>query len=366
MKVALVHDYFTQDGGAERVALALHDIWPDAPMFTLLYDRRTWGRRLGGDVRTSSLDRLPLAHSRYRWMMPLMPAATESLDLRGYDLVVSSTSAFAKGVIVDPGTTHVCYCHTPTRYLWNDRHEYSDTGAPAIARPVLPFALSRLRSWDAHAAKRVDTFVANSATVAARIRRYYGRDAEVVHPPVDTALFGSMPRRDQGYFLAGGRLVPYKRIDLVVAAANSLGAPVKIFGDGPELQRLRAAAWPNVQFVGQVDDATKAELYAGATAYLHPQEEDFGITAVEAMAAGCPVIAYRAGGAEETVIEGVTGTFIARQDWRALAKAMREFRPEQFVAERIRAHAARFGEETFRTHVRAAVGRALEAARHLA
>jgi glycosyltransferase involved in cell wall biosynthesis len=352
MRVAIVHDSFTQDGGAERVALALRELWPDATVFTLLYDRRAWGTRVGGDVRASFLDRVPLAHSRYRWMMPLMPAAIESLDLRGFDLVVSSTSAFAKGVIVDPGTAHVCYCHTPTRYLWNDRHDYAEAAVPAMARPLIPFALKRLRAWDAQAAARPDRFVANSATVAARIRRYYGRAADVVHPPVDVARFASTARTQGGYFLAGGRLVPYKRMDLVVSASNALGMPVKVFGDGPEMPRLRRMAWNNVEFLGKVDDDAKAELYAGATAYLHPQEEDFGITAVEAMAAGCPVIAYRGGGATETMVDGVTGTFFARQDWHDLAEAMRTFRPEAYDSARIREHAQHFGGEAFARRMR--------------
>jgi glycosyltransferase involved in cell wall biosynthesis len=295
---------------------------------------------------------VPFALKRYKWLMPLMPVATERYDLSKLDVVLSSTSAFAKGVITRPETLHVCYCHTPTRYLWSDTHSYiSELGLPWPIRGAMPLLLSAVRSWDRMAADRVDYFVANSDTVRRRIRKYYRHDSTVIHPPVDTYRY-RIADRIGDYYVAGGRLVSYKRFDIVVRAFNKLGIPLKVFGEGPELDGLRKLANRNIEFVGKISEPEKAELYSRGIAYLHPQEEDFGITAVEAMAAGRPVIAYGQGGALETVIEGVTGTFIHEQTWEELANAVIRFEPEKYDPQIIRRHAEQFDVEEFKGRVK--------------
>lgn len=356
MKIALVHDYLVQDGGAERVLHAFQEIWPEAPTFALLHDPKAMGSSFRGkDIRTSFLQRVPFALKRYKWFMPLMPAATEHHNLTGYDVVLSSTSAFAKGILTRPDTLHLCYCHTPTRYLWSDTHSYvNEQGLPFLVRKLMPLLLSQIRVWDRQAADRVDRFIANSETVSRRIRKYYQRESDVIHPPVETSRFSAATTPGR-YYLAGGRLVAYKRFDVVVRAFNKLGIPLKIFGEGPESAGLRAAAGPNIEFVGRVSERAKAELYAGAIAYLHPQEEDFGITAVEAMASGRPVIAYRRGGATETMVEGVTGAFIEDQSWEELANQIIRFEPKAYDARAIREHALAFDTEIFKDRIRAYV-----------
>jgi len=350
MKLALVHDYLIQDGGAERVLQVFQQMWPEAPTYALFHDPERVGSAFDGkDIRTSFLQDVPLALRNYKWFMPFMPAATEHYDLNGYDVVLSSTSAFAKGVITRPDALHFCYCHTPTRYLWSDTHSYvRELGLPGPVKALVPYVLSRLRVWDRHAAERVDRFIANSETVRRRIRKYYQRDSVVIHPPVETSRFSIAPKVED-YYVAGGRLVAYKRFDIVVQAFNKLGIKLKIFGTGPELGKLRAAAHPNIEFVGKVAEEEKAELYRKAIAYLHPQEEDFGITAVEAMASGRPVIAFRKGGAEETVVEGATGRFIEEQNWEELANEIIRFEPEKFDPLRVRAHAQKFDTELFKS-----------------
>jgi len=353
MKIALIHDYLIQDGGAERVLRVLQDIWPKAPTFALLYDRnRAHPAFRNRDIRTSFLQSLPFATKCYQWLLPLMPAAVERLDLSDFDVVLSSSSAFAKGVLTKPGTLHIAYCHTPTRYLWNDTVSYvNELRVPRPVRETLPLFLPTLRLWDRLSADRADFMVANSKTVQERIRKYYRRESDLIHPPVDVADYAISPRVDN-YYLAGGRLVSYKRFDLVVAAFNKLGIPLKIFGDGPEEAKLRAMAKPNIEFLGRVAEKDKAELYSRAIAFLHPQEEDFGITAIEAMASGRPVIAFPRGGALETVIPGVTGSFFEEQTWENLAHAIIRFSPEQFQPERIRSHALQFSTEAFKEKIR--------------
>lgn len=348
MKIALVHDYLIQDGGAERVLMALHEMYPEAPVYTLLHDRKRANPVFANwDIRTSFLQSVPGGLSRYQWLLPLMPTATESYNLSDYDLVISSSSAFAKGIVTRPETLHISYCHTPTRYLWTDSLSYvEELRAPKVIKGLLPPVLSYLRLWDRMAADRVGTFVANSETVADRIRKYYGRESAVIHPPVDVESF-YVSKEIGNYFLIGGRLVSYKRFDIAVKAFSQLGLPLKVFGEGPELGHLKGMAKPNVEFLGRVSDVGKRELYSRCIAFLHPQVEDFGITAIEANSSGRPVIAYAKGGAVETILAGVTGSFIHEQTWEHLAHAIIRFRPETFNAETIRRHAFGFGKARF-------------------
>ncbi|NQV90393.1 glycosyltransferase [Candidatus Uhrbacteria bacterium] len=351
MKLALVHDYLIQDGGAEKVVDVMHGLWPTAPLYTLLFDPNTLPTFKGRDIRTSFLSKLPFGRRKYQWYLPLMPTATEHYNLSEYDVVLSSTSAFAKGVITREDALHVCYCHTPTRYLWSDTHSYlEELRIPKLVKKLLPPVLSHLRMWDRQAADRVDLFVANSETVRRRIQKYYRRDAVVIHPPVETERF-TISSEPKTYFLTGGRLVAYKRYDLVIEAANRTGLPLKIFGSGPVEKKLRKMSKPNVQFLGRVNDEEQAKLYAGARAFIHPQEEDFGITPVESMASGRPVIAWRKGGATETIVEGLSGQFFDEQSWEELADFMIRFEDQQWDPQKIKAHAETFSRARFESEL---------------
>ncbi len=348
MKIALVHDYLMQDGGAEKVLEVMQELWPQAPTYTLFFDPKKLPTFAGRDIRTSFLQRMPLIKSKYQWYITLMPSATEGYDLSEFDVIVSSTSAFAKGIITKPGAIHICYCHTPTRYLWSDTHNYiQELRIPKIVKAILPPVLSKLRLWDAQSAARVDFFVANSKTIQNRIEKYYKRNSHVIHPPVDLSNF-HLSSKPKEYFLTGGRFVAYKRFDLVVEAANKTGLPLKIFGSGPVEQELKKSAKENVEFLGKVSNEKRAELFANAKAFLHPQEEDFGITPVESMASGRPVIAYNKGGATETVIEGVTGHLFDEQSWEELADYMIRFNESQFDPHQIKVHASKFSKDHFK------------------
>lgn len=348
MRIALVHDYLMQDGGAERVLLAFHRMFPDAPIFTLFHDpKRMHPGFADARIIPSSLNDLPFARSHYEWYLPFMPHAIESFDLSRYDLVLSSTSSIAKGVIAAPGAIHICYCHTPTRFLWEARHTYiHDLPQPSFIKRLLPLYLHHLRKWDVIASQRPDIVLTNSQTSRGRIKRFYRRDAEVISPPVDIDLIRPSDNH-QGYWLTGGRLVAYKRFDLVVNAFNKLDLPLKIFGTGPEEEKLRALAGPKTEFVGAIDETTKFELYRNAIGFIYPHVEDFGITAIEAMAAGKPVIAYQKGGATETILEGKTGIFFKAQIWQELANAVLRFDANSFSAATIRSEAERYSPERF-------------------
>lgn len=352
MKIAFVHDYLAQNGGAEKVLQAFQEIWPQAPTYTLFFDVRKLPQFKGQDIRTSFMQKLPLVRSRYQWYLPLMPTATESLDLSEFDVVLSSASAFAKGVITREDALHICYCHTPTRYLWSDTHSYvQELAMPRVIKSLLPILLSRLRIWDRQAADRVDYFIGNSETVRRRIKKYYGRDSLLLAPPVATDRF-SVSGEPKKYFLTGGRLVAYKRYDLVVEACNQTGLPLKIFGTGPVAKALKKTAKSNIEFLGPVSDQEQARLYAGAKAFIHPQVEDFGITPVESMAAGRPVIAYRAGGATETVLEGIAGEFFDEQCWAAVADQLIRFDETRYDPVQIRKHAEQFSTQVFQSRIR--------------
>lgn len=359
LKIALVHDHLAQEGGAEKVLRAFHEIYPEAPIFTLLYNPATMGADFRQkDVRPSFLQKIPGAKNHYQWLLPLMPTATESYDLSDFDVVLSSSSALAKGVITQPQTVHVCYCHTPTRYLWSDTHSYiKELSYNRLVKRAMPLILNKLRTWDRLAADRVDKFIANSATVQQRIKKYYSKKSDIIHPPVETKKF-QISSQVENYYLAGGRVVPYKRFDLIVQAFNRLGIPLKIFGEGRELDKLKSIAKKNIEFLGKVSDEERAKLYSKCIAYLHPQEEDFGITPLEAMASGRPVIAYGSGGALETVVPGKTGEFFDEQIWEELGDKIIRFRPENYDPHKIKEHAEQFDIDNFKGRIKSYINEA--------
>lgn len=352
MKVALVHDFLSQDGGAERVLKAFHELWPEAPIFVLFHDKERYAELSEADVRESFIRFLPFGRKHYKWYLPWMPLATERYNLHDFDVVISSSSAFAKGVLTRPDTLHISYCHTPTRYLWTDTHEYvEDLRYNWLIKAVLPKLIHRLRLWDKMSVDRVDHFIANSQTVRHRIQKYYRRESSVIYPPVDTHLY-SVSGDIQDYFVSGGRLVPYKRFDLLVQVFNRLKIPLKIFGAGSELDRLRYVAKSNIEFLGKISDDEKIKLLRHARAFVHPQVEDLGITPIESMAAGRPVIAYGVGGATETVIPGITGVFFKEQTWESLLDIILNFNYAAWDSEKIHNWAHRFGVENFKRRAR--------------
>lgn len=354
MKVALIHDHLAQDGGAEKVLKILADMFPEAPIYTLLYEQKNADKYYKNrKIFTSIIQRLPGGVKHYQWYMPFMPMAVEFFDLSGYDMVISDTSSFAKGVITSSHTLHISYCHTPTRYLWSDTHQYiQELKYNKYFKKVISLVLNYVRMWDKLAADRVDEYIANSRFVAKRIKKYYKRDSAVIYPPVETEKF-KISSEVGDYFLIGGRLAPYKRVDIVIEACKKAGKKLKIYGDGIDLARLKemARGYSNIEFLGWVDDTAKAELYSRALAFIYPQEEDFGITAVEAMASGRPVIAYRRGGATETVAEGVTGVFFNEQTSTSLAEAINNFDSSKFNPAVIKQHAEKFSVAKFKNEI---------------
>jgi len=360
-RVALVHDFLLDVRGAERVFLALCDIFPDADLFTAVYDERgTEGRFAARRPATSFLQRVRPDARTFRALLPLYPYAMEALDLSGYDLVISSSSAWAHGVIADPGAVHVCYCHNPFRYAWNAREATLAKYDP-LRGAVLGLVFQRWRQWDWIAAQRVDLYAANSETTRKRVKRYFGRDATVLYPPVETARFAPAAVGDEYVVLS--ELMPHKRIDLAIAAFNELRLPLTVVGNGPDARRLRRMAGPTIRFTGRVSDAEAAALLSSARALVVTATEEFGIAAVEAQAAGRPVIALREGGVRETVIEGETGVFFDGAEPSALVAAVRGFDPDAIDPAACIANAERFDVAHFRHGLRALVERALEAER---
>jgi len=356
MKIALVHDFLIQDGGAERVLRAFCNIWPDAPIFTIVHSKKNSPEPFKfKKINSSFLQKIPFGVRNYQWFLPIMPAAVERLDLSDFDVVLSSASAFSKGIITHPQTLHICYCHTPTRYLWSDTLKYIDElNYNSIIKKTVPLILPRLRVWDKLSADRVDLFIANSKTVSKRIKKYYGRESDIINPPVETDKFGISEKPGE-YFLTGGRLVPYKRFDIAIKVFSRLGIPLKIFGTGPELKNLRNISRKNIEFLGQISDEEKTEVFKNAIAFINPQEEDFGITALESMASGRPVIALAKGGARETIIAGVTGEFFEEQTWESLAHAVLKFKSDTYSPARIREYALQFDTEIFKEKIKSFV-----------
>jgi glycosyltransferase involved in cell wall biosynthesis len=358
MKVALVHDYLNQMGGAERVVIALHEIFPDAPIYTSIYDpARVDPVFQKMDIRTSFMQNLPMVTKHHQPYLPLYPFAMEKFDLRGYDLVLSSSSAFGKGVITRPETMHICYCHTPMRWCWNYEEYVEREHLGRVARTVLPFLITKLRTWDQISAMRVDHFIANSPIVADRIRKYYRREAIYIPPPVEASRFAFDPTTEaENYFLILSRLVPYKRVDLAIEACNQLQLPLVIIGDGRDLPRLRRIAGPTIRFLGKLPDQEVLHYYSHCRAFIFPGEEDFGITPLEAQACGRPVIAYGAGGALATIVDGVTGTFFHEQTVESLTAALASFNEHTFNPFIVHNHALEFDVSRFRRRILQFVG----------
>ena len=352
MKVALVHDYLAQDGGAERVLKAFTEIWPEAPVFVLFHDKKKVKGFENTEIQQSFISKLPFGKTRYQWYLPWMPFATERHNLHDFDVVISSTSAFAKGVLTRPDTLHISYCHTPTRYLWTDTHKYiEDLNYNKLVKAFLPRLIYKLRIWDKMSTDRVDHFVANSDTVRGRIEKYYRRGSDIIYPPVDIDTF-SISETVGDYFVTGGRMVPYKRFDLVIQVFNRLKIPLKIFGDGPEEEKLKKIAKDNIEFVGRVNDEEKAKLLSRARAFIHPQVEDLGITPIESMASGRPVIAYGVGGVTETVVPDKTGVFFEHQSWESLLDAVVHFDYTAWDSQLIRDRAQKFAVEEFKNKMK--------------
>jgi len=347
MRIALVHDWLNQTGGAEDVLETLVEMFPRAPIYTSMYWRegmpqayRAWS------IHTTWMDHLPDIHHHHQPYLPLYPLPFAQLDLSGYALVLSNKSGFCHSVQTDRAV-HVCYCLTPTRYVWDFEGYAAREALPFTLKAALRPIIGLLRRWDYQAAQRVDHFIAISREVQSRIRRYYGRDSVVIHPPVDTARFHPAPTRDD-YYLIVSRLIPYRRIDLAVRAFNQLGLPLVVAGDGRDREALEALAGPTVVFLGHVPDEELPDLFARCRAYVLPGVEDFGIAPVQAQAAGRPVIAYGAGGVLDTVVEGETGIFFREPTSEALAVAVRTFEPDAVDPRACRANAERFAAEVFK------------------
>ncbi|MDR9440077.1 MAG: glycosyltransferase, partial [Halomonas sp.] len=356
LKVAIVHDWLVTWGGAEKVLEVLLARFPQAELFTMVnfLDEAQIPALRGRSIRTSFIQRLPGARRHYRRYLPLMPLAVEQFDLKGFDLILSSSHAVAKGIIPDPEAVHVCYCYSPMRYAWDMQHQYlRQSGARGVKAALMRWQLHKLRLWDFASAQRVDHFIAISHYIQRRIKCFYRREAEVVYPPVETARFRH-DRPREGFYLTASRLVPYKRLDLVIEAFNRMPErQLIVIGDGPERRRLEVLAGPSITMLGYQDDAVLIDHLERARAFVFMAEEDFGILPVEAQAAGAPVIGYGVGGLAETVIDGVSGIHVGRQDAKALCQAVATFEhrqtedPDAYPPVACRDSARRFGSAVF-------------------
>lgn len=354
MRLALVHDWMNQVGGAEDVLVDLVSMFPEAPIYTSIYAPdimpafyRQW------DIRTLWLDRMPAIHRHHQPYLPLYPLAWGGLDLSEYDVVLSNKSGFCHGLQHGANTLHICYCLAPTRYVWQFDSYIAREGIGAAVATALKPLIAAMQRWDYGAAKRVDHFIAISTDIQNRIRQFYDRESVIIYPPVDTGRFAAA-RTDEveDYFLVVSRLIPYKRIDLAVQAATKLGVPLKIGGKGRDLDRLREMAGPTVEFLGYVPDEALPSLMARCKAFIFPGLEDFGITPVQAQAAGRPVIAYGAGGALDTVIPGVTGEHFGQLTVESLMAVMANFDAERYNPAQVQSHAAKFDKAVFAEQLR--------------
>lgn len=357
MRVALIHDWLTGMRGGEKVLESFCDLYPDAPIYTLFHIRGSVSAKIEShNIVTSFLQRAPFLKTKYRNYLPLFPSAIESLDLQQYDLLISSSHCVAKGVIPSSSSRHISYCHTPMRYVWDQYWNYFGNGRTGfMKRKTLPVVANYLRLWDISSNHRVDQFIANSQFVANRVKKYYGRNASVIYPPVDVSFFEPAEKPRGNFFLIVSALVPYKRIEVAIQAFNRLGIPLVIAGSGPERDFLQKMAAPNVQFRNSVSDEDLRGLYQEARALIQTAEEDFGISAVEALACQCPVIAYGRGGALEAVEDGETGLFFNDLTAESLAKTVDKMGSLRFNTSRMRERALRFSPDRFRDEITALI-----------
>jgi glycosyltransferase involved in cell wall biosynthesis len=355
-KIALVHDYLVQYGGAERVLECFTELFPYAPIYTLVHDKDAMhGVFEKKDIRTSYLQKIPFASQQHRLFPPLMPSAIEQFDFSKYDIVLSDSASYAKGIITGPDTLHICYMHTPMRYAWDDCQKYTaDFGFPWIIKKFIPFVMNYIRLWDRLSADRVDKFIANSNFVAKRIKKYYGKESAVINPPVSVNNF-SISDHQEDYFLMVGRLIAYKRHDIAIEAFNKLGLPLKIIGRGPEMKRLQKIAGPNIEFLGRVPDEKLSRYYSECRAFVFPQEEDFGIVAIEAFASGRPVIAFKGGDIPEHMEEGKMGIFFNNQTSGDIIRAVKQFESMNFDKNYIRSKSLKFDKEIFKGKIKECV-----------
>lgn len=351
MKIAIVHEWLTIYGGSERVVEALHELYPEAPIYCLVYDARRMPQRFQQyDIRPSFLQKMPLAKKHYQMFLPLMPYAYEQLDLTEYDVVITSSSSCAKGVITRSDALNICYCYTPMRYAWEFYYEYIHHFGK-LKKFLIGWQMHQIRMWDRLAADRVDSFVAISNYIQQRIRKYYRRESAVIFPPVNTYLYQLDAKEE--FYLIVSRLVTYKRVDLAVQAFNQLGLPLVIIGDGGERENLQKQAKNNVRFLGRLSDEEIAGWYSRAKAFVFCGEEDFGITPVEAQAAGTPVIAYGRGGVLDTVVDGQTGIYFMDATAQSLCDAIHKFEQQGVActAEEIKQHAEQFSLKRFQQEI---------------
>lgn len=349
MNLAIVADWLPVFAGAEHVIAEFHAMWPDAPIFTTVANREKIGPLQSATIHTSYLQTPYRLSGKHQWLLPWMPRAIESIDLQGYDTILSSSHAIGKGIIPPSTARHICYCHTPMRYAWEMEEEYlDDFKIPQRLRRAIKQKLNHIRRWDMTSAMRVDTFIANSTTTQQRIARVYNRDSIVIHPPVSERFFehSALPT-SKDYYLAIGRLVPYKRFDLLIETANKLKIPLKIAGSGQEGARLKAMAGPTVEMLGFVPDADLPDLYSNARALLFPQFEDAGVVPLEAQACGTPVIAYGKGGVLDTVKPGDTGVYFEEQTVDSLSDAITQFEMMNFDSIQISSFAKKFSATEF-------------------
>lgn len=354
MRIAIVHDYLNQYGGAERCLEVFHALFPESAIFTLIYDEKVLPQYRGWDIRTSFVQNIPFSRSAYRNFMFIFPFAVRSFNLKGYDLVISITHAWGKGIKPDKGSCHICFCLTPVRYFWDLYEEYrSFRSFNWFQKLMLSLFAAPIRRWDKRASRGVHHFIAISNIVADRITRFYRRDSTVIYPPVNTDFF--KPAADAagaGYYLTVSRLKEYKRIDVIVEAFNSLNLPLKVVGTGELLAALKKTAKDNVEFIGTVTDTQLLRLYQGCKALIFAANEDFGMVPLEVQACGRPVIAFAKGGALETVIEGMTGTFFNEQTPDSLISAVLRFQDMKFDPEKIRQNAEKFKRSIFEAKIK--------------
>jgi len=350
VKVALAHDHLFQLGGAERVLSVLASLYNNAPIFTLINDKKISKKILNNhNIITSWLQKIPGINKIFKYFLITMPKIWSNTDVSKYDLIISSSSGFVKGLKTKG--KHICYCHSPTRYLWDDKEEYiGNIPEGKLFKLLLPKVLKNLQSWDYDKAQGIDYFLANSKYIAHKILKHYNKHSVVIYPPIKINEF-SLAEKVQDYYLIVSRLRPYKKVDLAIKAFNNLKLPLKIIGGGSEMRRLKRMSNSNIEFLGEISDKERNFYLSHCKAFIYPQIEDFGITAVEAMASGRPVIAYAAGGALETVKDGVSGTFFKDQTWESLAHRILRFDSKEYNSKDIQDYSKKFDESVFKEKV---------------